>query len=477
MSTFLSELLLRGLLLVALASVAALLLAAAAARARASLWQTTTVLLACLPLLMVALPAWRVGVPVHRVGIGLAGWEPRTGVDGAAAGCPSADAACAAGAQPAGRERKGGAPWAVLWTVGALALAARTAGGVLTLRSLARGAAEVQAGGWVSILDDARRDAGIGRRVRLLVAAGETAVLTWGVRRPAILLPASASAWSAERMRAVILHELQHVRRRDALYDVAAQVALVIHWPNPLAWYAVGRLRSERERACDSGVVAAGISPLSYAGHLVDLARTMNRGASHGLAVIGAGAGFEGRVVTLMRQRPPAVGGRSIAWIAAAAAALLGTGSAVVRPELSFAAPARFVTDVGGSDASYLSRHYGIPVELSRTISRAADAEGVDRVLAHALVHAQSGFHREAAGPGVGLTRITPATAARHAPGVTPARLREDETNLKVGFRYLAALIRHYDGEVDAALAAYHLGPGVVGASRGPAKAASGAER
>jgi soluble lytic murein transglycosylase-like protein len=326
----------------------------------------------------------------------------------------------------------------------------------------------------VSILDDARRDAGIKRRVRLLVAAGETAVLTWGVRRPVILLPASASAWSAERLRVVILHELQHVRRRDALYDVAAQIALIIHWPNPLAWYAVGRLRAERELACDCGVVSAGISPLAYAGHLVDLARTVNRGTSHGLAVIGAGAGFEARVVTLMRQRRLAAGSRTLAWLAAAAAALLGAGSAVVRPELSFAAPAEFITDVDGSDAAYLSRHYGIPVELSRAISRSADAEGVDRVLAHALVHAQSGFHREAAGPGVGLTRITPATAARHAPDVTAARLREDETNLRVGFRYLAALIRHYDGEVDAALAAYHLGPGAVGVSREQAKAAPG---
>jgi TonB family protein len=99
-------------------------------------------------------------------------------------------------------------------------------------------------------------------------------LVTWGVRRPVILLPRGASAWPVDRVRLVLAHELAHVERRDWLVQCAAELARACYWPNPLFWMACARLRMESEQACDDRVLAHGITGTSYASHLVDLARS-----------------------------------------------------------------------------------------------------------------------------------------------------------------------------------------------------------
>ena len=43
-----------------------------------------------------------------------------------------------------------------------------------------------------------------------------------------------------------MLHELAHVKRLDVLFQMVATVACSFYWFNPLIWYALGRLRVER---------------------------------------------------------------------------------------------------------------------------------------------------------------------------------------------------------------------------------------
>jgi TonB family protein len=101
---------------------------------------------------------------------------------------------------------------------------------------------------------------------------------TWvtGILRPVILLPEDASTWAPSRRRAVLAHELAHVRRRDPMILLAAHLATIVYWFHPLCWLAAARLRIESERACDDAALRIGLLPSGYAGHLLDLARMFN---------------------------------------------------------------------------------------------------------------------------------------------------------------------------------------------------------
>ena len=91
------------------------------------------------------------------------------------------------------------------------------------------------------------------------------------------MLPASASGWSVERMRVVLLHELAHARRGDWLLQMAAEALRCVWWFNPLAWMVRARLRRESEHAADDLVLARGVPAATCATHLVELVREVRQ--------------------------------------------------------------------------------------------------------------------------------------------------------------------------------------------------------
>lgn len=109
--------------------------------------------------------------------------------------------------------------------------------------------------------------------------------LVMGFWRPTILLPQSARAWDEERLRVVLLHEHQHVERRDLWWMMLGQTVSALFWPQPLVWFALWAERKESEQACDDAVVAAGIKGSCYANHLVAIAASQ---AASSLAMRGS---------------------------------------------------------------------------------------------------------------------------------------------------------------------------------------------
>ena len=112
---------------------------------------------------------------------------------------------------------------------------------------------------------------GIGHPVTLLIHPNKTIPVVWGIFRCRLMLPAAARLWSDEQLQSVLLHELAHIKRRDTIVQLLTQVACALHWFNPLVWFAAWRLDVERERSCDDLVLASGIRPSAYAGHLLDV--------------------------------------------------------------------------------------------------------------------------------------------------------------------------------------------------------------
>lgn len=107
------------------------------------------------------------------------------------------------------------------------------------------------------------------------------------------------------------------------------------------------------------------------------------------------------------------------------------------------------------------SARFGIPADLAERIEDIALAEGIEPEVAFGLVRAESEFNRRAVSPvgAVGLTQLMPSTARYFQAGVSREQLFDRDTNLRIGFRYLATLLRQYDGDLELALLAYNRGP------------------
>jgi len=139
------------------------------------------------------------------------------------------------------------------------------------------------------------------RRVAFVESDRVAMPITWGVLRPLILLPRSRSEWPSERMRLVLAHELIHVQQRDCLIQLLMQIVCALYWFHPLMWLGAAQFRKERERACDDGVLNLGIAGPEYAGHLLELVRTLKAGARPSLAVAMAHqSNLENRLVALL---------------------------------------------------------------------------------------------------------------------------------------------------------------------------------
>src|SRR4029079_19655120 len=77
--------------------------------------------------------------------------------------------------------------------------------------------------------------------VRFLRGAAGTMPMAWGIFRASVVVPPDADRWPSHRVRVVLLHELAHVKRRDCLTHLVAQIACAAYLFNTRAWLAVRR--------------------------------------------------------------------------------------------------------------------------------------------------------------------------------------------------------------------------------------------
>jgi uncharacterized protein (TIGR03435 family) len=93
-----------------------------------------------------------------------------------------------------------------------------------------------------------------------------------GIFRPLLLLPQGLSErLTSQQLRAILAHELCHLRRRDNLTAAIHMLVEAIFWFHPLVWWIGARLIEERERACDAAVLGTGNDPETYAEGILDV--------------------------------------------------------------------------------------------------------------------------------------------------------------------------------------------------------------
>jgi bla regulator protein BlaR1 len=144
-------------------------------------------------------------------------------------------------------------------------------------------------------------DVAEGTEVRVSPCLLEPGVV--GLLHPVILLPEGiASRLSPSELKAVLAHELCHIRRRDNLFAAIHMTVEAIVWFNPVIWWIGARLIEERERACDEAVLGQGNRPDIYADAILSVCKLYVESPLACAAGV-SGAGIRRRIEAIMANR------------------------------------------------------------------------------------------------------------------------------------------------------------------------------
>lgn len=118
-----------------------------------------------------------------------------------------------------------------------------------------------------AILDRLRCDLNIKRDVRVAALDFPLGPAVIGIMKPMILLPARiVDELSDDALRALIAHELIHIRRGDLICAMVQTIVSSLWWFHPAVWFANRSLSCEIERRCDEETIASiGCSNTTYA--------------------------------------------------------------------------------------------------------------------------------------------------------------------------------------------------------------------
>ena len=243
--------------LVAVAAVVAAGLRLTLPRARLALWQALLVACLALPLVQPWLPA-----PVTSMSAGAFGAR----LDAV----PAADTTPAPN-EPVAPTRSGlplGQALAAVLVLGALARLGWLGLGFVRLARLRRTAVPL-----------GRVPASIDRAVGLSGADAALALtdaidgpVTFGLRRPVVLLPQGFFDLSPDFQTTIVCHELAHVRRRDWAWTLGEAFVTAAFWFHPAVWWLVAEIQVSREAVIDREVVEITGARKPYLEALVHLA-------------------------------------------------------------------------------------------------------------------------------------------------------------------------------------------------------------
>ncbi len=175
-------------------------------------------------------------------------------------------------------------------------------------------------------------------------------------RRPVVLLPEGWQRTCCIDWAGVFAHELAHLRRRDHLWVLLAELAArLLPW-NPLVWMARSRAGALAERACDDWAVQGAPNAVSYAESLLALAPS--RGPALALGAVSSKRGLMSRVPRILSgARAAPRTGR--AWLATAALlAAAAAGMAALTREGSMIADPPSQPEGAGPDGSATAARY-----------------------------------------------------------------------------------------------------------------------
>jgi beta-lactamase regulating signal transducer with metallopeptidase domain len=264
----------RAVVLASLMGVAIVLLRGTRASARLTAWTAVLCAALALPVLAIAVPAWSWSVPTMAL---LDAWVP-TGSPAIAQQVGSAVLPVVVAPAPGPAWPSAAVMVAAIYLLGVLVFLAHACLAWLAARRLRLSARTIADAVVLARLRRHASAAGLASAPPLLESADLSVPVTTSVRRPIVALPNDWREWPAGKLDAVLIHEIAHVARRDALTQRASLFYRAIFWFSPLSWWLHRRLSDLADQASDEAALEAGIDPATYAGTLVDFFAQLQNG-------------------------------------------------------------------------------------------------------------------------------------------------------------------------------------------------------
>lgn len=217
------------------------------------------------------------------------------------------------------------------WGLASAILLARLIAGVAAGMRIRRGSRVADHPAAMAALRRAAREVGVAWPVELRVSSRVACPVISCFGWPRCVLIPEACTHAEIDWKGVMAHELAHLRRRDHLWTLVAEmVVCALPW-HPLAWAARRRLGALAERACDDWALRSAASETSYADSLVAFAPG-RAGVVLAPAIVSR-AGLTARVARILSgRRAPARVGRGVMAAVALAAASGVAIAALARP-------------------------------------------------------------------------------------------------------------------------------------------------
>jgi len=144
-----------------------------------------------------------------------------------------------------------------VWLIGAAGLSVFILVRNFKLWRLVKGERPITDSQILELLEDCKMQMGIQTIVGVVVTDKVKGPALFGFVRPRLLLPEGLiEDLGLDELYYVFIHELCHLKRRDVYLGWLISLLQILHWFNPLMWFAFHRMRLDREFACDALAVS-----------------------------------------------------------------------------------------------------------------------------------------------------------------------------------------------------------------------------
>ncbi len=149
-----------------------------------------------------------------------------------------------------------GIAFGILWLAGILAMAVFFAKSALHLYYIRKSALPLQNPAIRALYQQCMTEQKITKRIPVYSTAFLKSPIITGFFKPCIYLPIHLISDNVTaEIRYILLHELQHYKSKDAFVNVFMNLTGVLYWFNPVIWYLLKEIRTDREVACDCAVL------------------------------------------------------------------------------------------------------------------------------------------------------------------------------------------------------------------------------